>query len=239
MLELGDEPRYAVLGDRHHMAGEAELHFERLAEEPWMDAETDRHWCDFWRVTERRSDPLPVSAVCSSYESCWSPHARGAPLASCPPRSPRPVRGRACDTCQSSTSPRRSTRWPGGSAIADRSSPMLSKPPARCAAQMSVSPLKAPHPSTTRPICTADRSSPRAVGDSRRPRLAWRSAPLSQNPETTSTWPSLPPSTHVPSPLSSPKASCPSTGRGGPVARAEKRTPARAHHPGQDGLDGP
>jgi DNA-binding transcriptional LysR family regulator len=66
MVELVREPRYAVLGSAHPLSREIALRLDQLLDEPWVRADADRLWCDFWRVAEQRTRPSPVGPFCSS-----------------------------------------------------------------------------------------------------------------------------------------------------------------------------
>jgi DNA-binding transcriptional LysR family regulator len=71
LLVIGTEPRFAVLAADHPLADRAGLDFAELADEPWMDVETDPVWCDFWRVAERRSQPPRVGAICRTCDDLF------------------------------------------------------------------------------------------------------------------------------------------------------------------------
>jgi DNA-binding transcriptional LysR family regulator len=64
LVAIGTEPRYVVLAADHPLAERSTVDFAEVADEPWMDVDTDPIWCDFWRVAERRSAPPRVGAVC-------------------------------------------------------------------------------------------------------------------------------------------------------------------------------
>jgi DNA-binding transcriptional LysR family regulator len=71
-LELGSEPRYVVLPADHALAGLAALTFDRLVDEPWMTADTDQVWCDFWSgVPHRDGRPVPEGAECLSLDELF------------------------------------------------------------------------------------------------------------------------------------------------------------------------
>jgi len=66
LVVVGTEPRFAVLSADHPLAGRAAVDFAELADEPWIDIETDPIWWDFWRVAELRSGPPRIGAICRS-----------------------------------------------------------------------------------------------------------------------------------------------------------------------------
>jgi DNA-binding transcriptional LysR family regulator len=68
MLVIATEDRYAVVAADHPLAQRPSVDFADLAGEPWMDIATDPAWCDFWRVAERRSEPVKVGATCRTLD---------------------------------------------------------------------------------------------------------------------------------------------------------------------------
>jgi DNA-binding transcriptional LysR family regulator len=68
LVAIGTEPRFAVLSADHPLADRAALDFAELADEPWIDLDTDPIWWDFWRVAELRSEPPRIGAICRSCE---------------------------------------------------------------------------------------------------------------------------------------------------------------------------
>jgi DNA-binding transcriptional LysR family regulator len=68
LVAIGTEPRFAVLSADHPLADRAALDFAELADEPWIDLDTDPLWWDFWRVAELRSGPPRIGAICRSCE---------------------------------------------------------------------------------------------------------------------------------------------------------------------------
>jgi DNA-binding transcriptional LysR family regulator len=71
LLELGSEPRYAVLPADHALAGLSSVTFDRLVDEPWMTADTDQVWCDFWSGVAYRNGPVPQGAECLSLDELF------------------------------------------------------------------------------------------------------------------------------------------------------------------------
>jgi DNA-binding transcriptional LysR family regulator len=71
MIELAREPRYAVVGSAHRLATADELEFEQLLDEPWIRTDTDRVWCDFWRVADRRTRRSPVGPLCANFDEMF------------------------------------------------------------------------------------------------------------------------------------------------------------------------
>lgn len=71
LLVVAAEPRYAVLAADHPLAARTTLDFAELADEPWMDIQTDRMSCDFWQVNELRSRPVRVGAVCRTLDDLF------------------------------------------------------------------------------------------------------------------------------------------------------------------------
>jgi DNA-binding transcriptional LysR family regulator len=71
MIELVEEPRYAVLGSAHPLAGRAMVHLDQLLDEPWVHVDTDPVWWDFWRGGAHRTRPSPVGPLCSSMDDVF------------------------------------------------------------------------------------------------------------------------------------------------------------------------
>jgi DNA-binding transcriptional LysR family regulator len=71
LLQIGSEPRSVVLSAGHRLARRESVRFGELLEEPWMDADTDRLWCSFWRGDEYRERPAPIGATCSSFDELF------------------------------------------------------------------------------------------------------------------------------------------------------------------------
>lgn len=68
VVVLVDERRYAVMASDHPLARRNDVEFADLIDEPWMDIETDPLWCDFWKVTERRTRPPVIGAMCRTLD---------------------------------------------------------------------------------------------------------------------------------------------------------------------------
>jgi DNA-binding transcriptional LysR family regulator len=68
LVTIGTEPRYAVMAADHPLADRLVLDFAEIADEPWMDIDTDPVWCDFWRVTEQRSQRVRIGAICRTLD---------------------------------------------------------------------------------------------------------------------------------------------------------------------------
>jgi DNA-binding transcriptional LysR family regulator len=71
LVELGQEPRYAVLASDHPLAERSTIEFADLVDEPWMDVETDPLWCDFWQVKEQRPRPPTIGAMCRTLDDLF------------------------------------------------------------------------------------------------------------------------------------------------------------------------
>ena len=93
--EVAREPRYVTLPAGHPLAGREEVAFAEIADEPWMDTDTDPVWCAFWTAAEHRTRPPRVGAVCRSLDELFE----AARL------------GRACGMVPESVA--RSRAWPG------------------------------------------------------------------------------------------------------------------------------
>jgi DNA-binding transcriptional LysR family regulator len=93
--ELASEPRYVTLPSDHRLAGRDEIAFVEIADEPWMDTDTDPVWCAFWTCAEQRTHPPRVGAICTSLDELFEA-ARV---------------GRACGMVPESVA--RSRAWPG------------------------------------------------------------------------------------------------------------------------------
>ena len=93
--ELAREPRYVTLPSDHPLAGREEVAFAEIADEPWMDTDTDPVWCAFWTAAEHRTRPPRIGAVCRSLDELFEA-ARV---------------GRACGMVPESVA--RSRAWPG------------------------------------------------------------------------------------------------------------------------------
>jgi DNA-binding transcriptional LysR family regulator len=69
MLVIASEPRYVALSDQHPLAGQADVTFAQIADEPWIEvSESDPVWCAFWRLTAFRSRPPRAGADGQSLE---------------------------------------------------------------------------------------------------------------------------------------------------------------------------
>lgn len=77
---IGAEARYAVMAADHPLADRPAVDFADLAHEPWMDVVTDPLWCDYWRVAERRSEPLTVGAICRTLDDLLEAARAGTAL---------------------------------------------------------------------------------------------------------------------------------------------------------------
>ena len=93
--ELAREPRYVTLPSEHPLAGREAIAFAEIADEPWMDTDTDPVWCAFWTAAEHRTRPPRIGAVCRSIDELFEA-ARV---------------GRACGMVPESVA--RSRAWPG------------------------------------------------------------------------------------------------------------------------------
>jgi DNA-binding transcriptional LysR family regulator len=93
--EVAHEPRYVTLPSEHPLAGREEIAFAEIADEPWMDTDTDPVWCAFWTAAEHRTRPPRIGAVCRSIDELFEA-ARV---------------GRACGMVPESVA--RSRAWPG------------------------------------------------------------------------------------------------------------------------------
>ena len=93
--EVAREPRFVTSPADHPLAGREEVAFAEIADEPWMDTDTDPVWCAFWTAAEHRSRPPRIGAVCRSLDELFEA-ARV---------------GRACGMVPESVA--RSRAWPG------------------------------------------------------------------------------------------------------------------------------
>jgi DNA-binding transcriptional LysR family regulator len=71
LVVLVEEPRYAVMASDHPLARRADVEFNDLIDEPWMDIETDPLWCDFWKVSQRRVRPPVIGALCRTLDDLF------------------------------------------------------------------------------------------------------------------------------------------------------------------------
>ena len=56
LVVVDSEPRFVALAGHHRLADRASVIFDELAQEPWIEiVESDPVWCDFWRVSDRRT----------------------------------------------------------------------------------------------------------------------------------------------------------------------------------------
>jgi DNA-binding transcriptional LysR family regulator len=63
LIVVASEPRYIALASEHRLAQRASVTFDELVDEPWIEiVESDPVWCEFWRVSDRRSTPPRVGA---------------------------------------------------------------------------------------------------------------------------------------------------------------------------------
>ena len=69
--ELAREPRYVTLPSGHPLADREEVAFAEIADEPWMNLETDHVWCAFWMCAEHRTRPARIGAVCTSLDELF------------------------------------------------------------------------------------------------------------------------------------------------------------------------
>jgi DNA-binding transcriptional LysR family regulator len=69
LLVIAREPRYVALSDQHPVAGQPEVSFADIADEPWIEvSDSDPVWCAFWRLTALREKPLRAGASGRSLE---------------------------------------------------------------------------------------------------------------------------------------------------------------------------
>jgi DNA-binding transcriptional LysR family regulator len=80
LVELGHEPRYAVLAGDHPLAERRAIEFADLQDEPWMDVETDPLWCDFWQVKEQRARPPVIGAMCRTLDDLFEAARAGTAI---------------------------------------------------------------------------------------------------------------------------------------------------------------
>jgi DNA-binding transcriptional LysR family regulator len=80
LVELGQEPRYAVLAGDHPLAERRAIEFADLQDEPWMDVETDPLWCDFWQVKEQRARPPVIGAMCRTLDDLFEAARAGTAI---------------------------------------------------------------------------------------------------------------------------------------------------------------
>jgi DNA-binding transcriptional LysR family regulator len=80
LVELGQEPRYAVLASDHPLAERHAIEFVDLQDEPWMDVETDPLWCDFWQVKELRARPPVIGAMCRTLDDLFEAARAGTAI---------------------------------------------------------------------------------------------------------------------------------------------------------------
>jgi len=80
LVELGQEPRYAVLASDHPLAERSTIEFSDLVDEPWMDIETDPLWCDFWQVKEQRPRPPTIGAMCRTLDDLFEAARAGTAI---------------------------------------------------------------------------------------------------------------------------------------------------------------
>jgi DNA-binding transcriptional LysR family regulator len=69
--ELAREPRYVTLPSDHPLADREQVAFAEIADEPWMNLETDHVWCAFWMCAEHRTRPARVGAICTSIDELF------------------------------------------------------------------------------------------------------------------------------------------------------------------------
>jgi len=60
---IAQEARYAVLAADDPLAGRAEIVFADIVDRAWLDIRSDPVWCDFWRVSERRAEPVRLGPL--------------------------------------------------------------------------------------------------------------------------------------------------------------------------------
>jgi DNA-binding transcriptional LysR family regulator len=82
--ELAREPRYVTLPSDHPLAGRDEIAFAEVADEPWMDTDTDPVWCAFWMCAEHRTRPPRVGAICTSLDELFEAARAGRALGMVP-----------------------------------------------------------------------------------------------------------------------------------------------------------
>jgi DNA-binding transcriptional LysR family regulator len=69
--ELAREPRYVTLPSGHPLADREQVAFAEIADEPWMNLDTDHVWCAFWMCAEHRSRPARIGAICTSLDELF------------------------------------------------------------------------------------------------------------------------------------------------------------------------
>jgi DNA-binding transcriptional LysR family regulator len=80
LVVLGQEPRYVVLASDHPLSQRGAVDFADLIDEPWMDVETDPLWCDFWKVSERRTRPPVIGAMCRTLDDLFEAARAGTAM---------------------------------------------------------------------------------------------------------------------------------------------------------------
>jgi DNA-binding transcriptional LysR family regulator len=82
--ELAREPRYVTLPSDHPLADREQVAFADIADEPWMNLETDHVWCAFWMCAEHRTRPPRVGAICTSLDELFEAARAGRALGMVP-----------------------------------------------------------------------------------------------------------------------------------------------------------
>ena len=106
---LASEPRYVTLPSGHPLADREEVVFAEIADEPWMNLETDHVWCGSGCAPSIA--PARRASARSAHRSTSSSRRRGSGGRSASSRSPSPDRARGRDS-PSCAWPTSSRRWP-------------------------------------------------------------------------------------------------------------------------------
>jgi DNA-binding transcriptional LysR family regulator len=71
LYELAREARYVTLPSVHPLADREQVTFAEIADEPWMNLDTDHVWCAFWMCAEHRTRPARIGAICTSLDELF------------------------------------------------------------------------------------------------------------------------------------------------------------------------
>jgi DNA-binding transcriptional LysR family regulator len=92
---IATEPRYAVMASDHPLADRTATEFVELVDQPRMEIASDPIWCNFWRVTARRSKPPTLGATGRTLDDLLEAARAGRAIGLCRRRSVAPSGGPA------------------------------------------------------------------------------------------------------------------------------------------------